>query len=74
MNCIEALAEQLNKCEPCRINSLIVEFEELPDTEKIILQQYDKATDYILYCKECNIYKLLPEKESLCEKAYKPDL
>ena len=74
MNCIEALAEQLRKCEPCRVNSFLIEFEELPETEQILLQHYDKATDFILYCKECKIYKILPEKVNPCEKAYKPDL
>lgn len=67
------LADQLKKCEPYRVNSLILEFEELPEVEQIILQHYNKTTDFILHCKECEIYKLLPEKSNTCEKLYKPD-
>lgn len=59
---MEALNEQLKKCEPCRVHSFIIEFEELPEHEKPNFDYYDKNEHFILYCKLCKIYKLIPEK------------
>ena len=59
MNCIEALNEQCRVCKPCRINSFIVEFEELPEKEKYNFDWYEKQKHMIMFCKECFIYNLL---------------
>ena len=59
MSCIEALKERLNECEPCRINSFIIEFEELPEEEKSNFDWYEKEKHILLYCQECKVYKLL---------------
>ncbi len=42
MSFIEALKERLKECEPCRMNSLIIEFEELPEDEKFNFDWYEK--------------------------------
>jgi len=59
MNCIEALEEQCRVCEPCRLNSFILDFEELPENEKSSFDYYERGKHFILFCKECNFYKLL---------------
>jgi hypothetical protein len=59
MNCIEALEYRIKECEPCRINSLIIEFEVLPEEEKINFDWYQKEKHILLYCQKCNLYKLL---------------
>lgn len=61
MNCIEALNEQVIKCKPCRLNSFIIEFEELPEEEKPKFDYYEKDKHFIIYCKHCNFYKCLGE-------------
>ena len=59
MNCIEALNEQCRVCEPCRMNSFILEFEELPEKEKYNFDWYEKNKHFLLYCKQCNLYKII---------------
>lgn len=59
MNCIEALNKQCQVCEPCIINSFIIEFEELPELEKPNFDWYEKEKHFLLKCEECNIYKLI---------------
>ena len=59
MNCIEALEQRIKECEPCRINSLIIEFEELPEDEKFNFDLYEKEKHIIIYCQKCKIYNLL---------------
>lgn len=61
MNCMEALTEQLKECEPCKLNAFIIEFEELPEDQKMNFSKYNEETDFILHCKLCNVYKILPE-------------
>lgn len=61
LNAVDALNEQLKKCEPCRQNSFIIEFEELPDEQKQKFSHYNKDEQFILYCTECKRYKLIPE-------------
>ena len=34
MNCIEALEQRIKEYEPCWVDSLIIEFKELPEEEK----------------------------------------
>lgn len=58
MNCIEALNEQLRICEPCRLNSFILEFKELPEAEKYNFDWYEKEKHIILHCQLCNSYKI----------------
>lgn len=71
---MEALTEQLEECAPCKINSFIIEFEELPEEEKLNLSYYNEETDLILHCKECKIYKVLPEPVELrCKRRKLPD-
>jgi hypothetical protein len=57
MSCIEALKER--ECEPCRMNSLIIEFEELPEEEKFNFDWYEKKKHILLYCQKCKVYNLL---------------
>ena len=59
MNCIEALNEQCRVCEPCRINSFIIEFEELPEKEKNNFDWYQKEQHILICCKKCDFYQLL---------------
>ena len=59
MNCIEALNEQCRVCEPCRMNSFILEFHELPEHEMYNFDWYEKEKHILLYCKQCEFYKLL---------------
>ena len=59
MNCIEALTQQCKVCEPCRMNSLIVEFDDLPEDEKYNFDWYEKNKHILLYCKTCDTYKIL---------------
>jgi hypothetical protein len=59
MNCFEALQEQINECEPCRLNSFILDFDELPEHEKPNFDYYEKDKHLIIYCQPCNLYKLL---------------
>lgn len=59
MNCIEALQQQIRECEPCKWKSEIIEFNELPEKEKFNFDYYEKENNYILYCKQCDVYKLL---------------
>lgn len=59
MNCIEALNEQLKKCKPCRLNSVIIEFEQLPEDYKMKFDYYEKDKHFIIYCEPCKIYKLI---------------
>ena len=61
MNCFDALNEQLQNCEPCKLNAFIIEFEELPEEQKVNFANYNQQTDYILHCELCKVYKLLPE-------------
>lgn len=58
---MQALAEQLNKCEPCRVNSFIIEFQELPEHEKERFDFYDKNEHFLIHCKLCNTYKIIPD-------------
>ena len=62
MNCIEALAKKLQDCEPCKINSVIIEFSELPESERKRFESYNEKTDFILHCQKCQVYTLLPTK------------
>ncbi len=59
MSCIDALQERLKECEPCRINSFIIEFEQLKEEEKFNFNWYEKEKHIILYCQKCKIYNLL---------------
>jgi len=59
MNCIEALNAHLKACEPCKINAVIIEFEELPEEQKFNFDYYEKDKHFLLYCKHCDYYKLL---------------
>jgi hypothetical protein len=61
MNYIEALNEQLERCDPCIVNAFILDFHELPEEQKFNFDYYDKDKHFILYCKKCKVYKLLPE-------------
>jgi hypothetical protein len=61
MNCIEALQEHLRRCEPCIKNAFIMDFEKIPEVERIIHYYYDKDKHFILYCKKCDTYKILGE-------------
>lgn len=61
MNCIVALAEQLKKCEPCRVNSFIIEFNELPEDQRENFEFYDKNDHFLIHCKLCDTYKILPD-------------
>lgn len=61
MNCIEALAHQLRKCEPCKLNSFIIEFDELPEDQRVNFDFYDKSEHFLLHCKLCDTYKILPD-------------
>jgi hypothetical protein len=61
MNCIEALQEQLEQCSPCRMKSKIIEFEELPISERMNFDYYDNDKHFIIYCTKCEVYKLLGE-------------
>lgn len=56
---MEALQEQLEKCKPCKLNSEIVTFWELPEHEKFNFDYYDESKHYILHCAECDKYKIL---------------
>ena len=61
MNCIEALLlHHTEVCEPCIWNAKIIEYEELPEDEKYNFDDYDKEKDYLLHCKKCNVYKIVP--------------
>ena len=60
MNCIENLKAHLRECEPCIKEAFIIEFEELPEEKKYDFDDYNKEQDYLLYCKKCSIYKLIP--------------
>ncbi|OLY94411.1 hypothetical protein SAMN05444008_10110 [Cnuella takakiae] len=57
MNCIEKLMHL--ECEPCVLNSKIIEFEQLPESEKYNFDYYDKVKDFLLYCEKCNVYKIV---------------
>ena len=59
MNCIETLIEQCRVCELCRLNSVILEFHELPENEKYNFDWYEKDNHYLIHCQVCKIYKLL---------------
>jgi hypothetical protein len=59
-NCIEALRQQLESCITCRLNSIIIEFEQLPEHEKMNFDYYDKEKYFLIYCEPCKIYKILP--------------
>lgn len=61
MNCMEALAAQLIACEPCRQNAFIIEFAQLPEHEKYNFDWYDKNEHFLIHCKKCEVYKILPE-------------
>lgn len=58
---MEALSQHLNKCEACRINSFIIELEELPEYQKQRFEAYDINKRFILYCRPCEVYMMLPE-------------
>ena len=60
VNCIELLQQQLQECAPCIWNGKIIEFDDLPESEKERFHYYDKDLDYLFYCKKCEVYKLLP--------------
>ncbi len=62
--CFENLQAYLKECEPCRMNSFIIEFEQLPEKEKQYFDYYDKDKDLILYCTKCNIYQLIPTENN----------
>lgn len=55
MNCIKALKQQLQEREPYRLNSLILEFHELPAEQKMDFDYYDKGKHFIFYCKKCEM-------------------
>lgn len=59
MNAIEALNEQCRVCEPCRLNAKIIEFEQLPEHEKFNFDWYEKGKHYLIFCNQCNFYKIL---------------
>jgi hypothetical protein len=61
MNCIEALREQIKECEPCRMNSYIVTFWELPEHEKFNFHYYEEDKHYLFYCTHCDHYKMIGE-------------
>jgi len=46
-------------CEHCQMNSVILEFHELPEEEKYNFDWFEKEKHILLFCKECKIYKLL---------------
>ncbi len=60
---MQALQDQLKKCEDCRINSFIIEFEELPEDQKQRFATYDKKQHFLLHCKPCETYSILPESD-----------
>lgn len=61
MNCIEKLQVYLKEeCEPCIWYGEIIEFEELPEELKYEVDYYEKDKDYLIYCKRCQVYKLIP--------------
>jgi hypothetical protein len=57
MNCIEKLFELHKYCEPC--TAKIIEFEQLPEHEKFNYDYYDKVKDFIVYCEQCNEFKII---------------
>jgi hypothetical protein len=59
MHCIEALHEQLEKCEPCRYHAIIVDYEKLPPNQQSRLEMYNEEMDFILYCQKCDFFELL---------------
>lgn len=61
MNCIENLRlHHSDVCEPCIWNGKIIEFEELPEEQKFEFCDYDKDSDFLLHCKKCQVYFLIP--------------
>jgi hypothetical protein len=62
-NCIENLRTYHREiCEPCIWNAQIIEFEQLPEEEKYNYDYYDKDKDYLIYCKKCKVYKIIPSE------------
>jgi hypothetical protein len=62
MNAIEALNEQCRVCEPCRMNAIIIKYEQLPEHEKFNFDWYEEDKHYLIYCQPCNLYMLLGEQ------------
>lgn len=62
MNCMQALQAHLIKCEDCRVNSFIIEFEELPEDQKQRFMFYNASEHFLLHCRQCEVYKILPEQ------------
>jgi hypothetical protein len=60
MNSFEALKEYFfSTCLRCREESKIIEFEDLPEKEKVIFNYYDKNKHLLLYCARCKTYNIL---------------
>lgn len=61
MNAIEKLRlHHREVCEPCIVNGKIIEFTELPEGLKEEFCDYNEELDYLLYCKKCEVYFLIP--------------
>jgi len=61
MNCMEKLRHHHREvCEPCIWNSRIIGFEELPENLKDEFCDYNCELDFLLHCKKCQIYFLIP--------------
>jgi hypothetical protein len=61
MNAIENLRRHHREvCEPCIINSKIIEFNELPEKLKYEFCDYNDELDFLLHCKKCGAYFLIP--------------
>jgi hypothetical protein len=64
MNCIEALAEQCMVCEPCRMNSFILELTNYRKVKNIIsigmkmTSTSSYTVKYVTFTKYSKIYKL----------------
>ncbi len=61
MNSFEALNEQMELCDKCRMNSFIIEFHELPEEWKEKFDYYDKDEHYLLSCVPCEKFIIVPE-------------
>ena len=71
MHCIEALEHILKACEDCRWNARIIEFEELPESEKENFSEYIEGTDFILSCQKCKVFYLVPSTMETISNNYK---
>jgi hypothetical protein len=59
MDILQAFTERINACEPCRYFAKIINYNELPDEEKVRFSDYNHNEHFLIKCERCKTFEIV---------------